>query len=126
MTDITALLTGEVQSYDLSKWEGELGGKQITLYARPLSPFDVDRVLKKHPDFLTTMSPSAMVELICRNAVDAAGNNVFVLNVHRPIMERFKVALIAEIFAALFGDAFEEDSFNLDEMAKNSKETKSD
>lgn len=124
--DITQLLTNEIQSYELNEWSGTLGGEALTLYAKPLSPYDVDQVLKKHPDFLTTMSPGAMADLICRKAVDENGKNVFILNQHRPILERLKVDIVAEIFAALFGDAFEEDSFDLDEMVKNSKRTKSD
>ncbi len=118
--DMTDILKEEISSYELREWSGTLGGVETKLYSKPLSPFDVKIVRKKFPDFMSSPEPSAMVNIICRKALDKNDNKAFVLNKHAPLMERMKASIIAEIFSDLFGDDFEEGTFDEDGSEKNS------
>ncbi len=106
--DISALLKNEVSSYKSNQWTGLLGGQEVTLYAKPMSPADNARVLKKYPNFNNSMEFSGMVEYIIIKATDADGNRVF-SEKERPLLMRFDQTKIGEIFNALFGDQLDDD-----------------
>lgn len=106
--NIESLLKKEIASYGLNEWTGEIGGEEVTLYSKPLSPADNARVLKKYPNFNTSMEFAGMVEYIIIKAVDADGNRVFTEK-HRPFLSRFNQTKIGEIFNTLFGDQLDED-----------------
>jgi len=107
--DIESLLKAELASYGTSQWTGEIGGQEITLYAKPLSPADNSRVLRKFPNFNTTMEFGGMVEYIILKATDADGKRVFNES-HRVLLSRMSSDKVAEIFNGLFGDQLEDDS----------------
>jgi hypothetical protein len=127
--NIDSLVQGEANSYELRQWTGQLGpadGKEeVTLYSRPLSPADVAAVRRKFPDFMTQPEPAAMVDIICRKAVDEDENKVFILSKHGVHMRNWKASLIAEIFSALFADDFDEDH-DFEKQVGNSETTKTD
>lgn len=101
--DIHALLKDEVGSYSTNEWTGMIGNSEVTLRAKPLSPADNARVLRKYPDFNTSMNFAGMVEYIVIKAIDADGKPVF-REQHKPLLMRVSQDKIGEIFNALFGD----------------------
>lgn len=121
--DIERILKAEVASYQSSEWTGVLGGEEITLYARPLSPADVKTIRRKFPEFTTQPEPAAMVEAILLKAKDEHGNTVFKPK-HGAILNRCKTDVIGNIFEALFGDQFTaEDESEFQERVGNSEKT---
>lgn len=110
MTDIHKLIKNEIGSYERLVWSGEIGGENVTLYSKPLTPSDIAYVRKWHPDFTTQPSPSGMVELIIRKAELDDGTKPFSRGRDKPILERFTNRLIGEIFGALFADQFDEET----------------
>lgn len=117
----TQALKDEIASYDMREWTGKIGETDVTLYAKPLAPVDVERVLNKYPDFMQAPQPAAMVNLICNKVVTEDGKKAFVLGVDGPLLKQAKIALTTDIFNALFGDDFEEGSFDekVEESVKN-------
>ena len=112
--ELKELLKAEVAGYDAREWTGEIGGKEVKLYALPLSPADVERVRKKYPEFTTQPEPSAMVNVVCDKAYTTpdlqAGTKAFSINIHGRYFKQAKVELIGSIFQALFGDDFDDDT----------------
>jgi hypothetical protein len=126
MVDLNALLKAEIGSYDNNEWTGEIGGTEVTLYARPLTPKDVQMVRKKFPDFMEAPEPAAMVNIICSKALDENDNKAFIIGKDGPLLNNIKVSKIGEIFAGLFGDQFDDlddfgnDGDKLEGVKKNS------
>ena len=50
------------------EWGDETG--DFKLYCKPITCFDLNQLQKKHPDFLTNTTISAMVDLIIMKALD--------------------------------------------------------
>lgn len=110
-TDWEKLIESEAGSYGLAEWTGTLGGQEVTLYSKPVTSADITRIQKKgYPDFPNVITPSAMVEMICLKATDAAGQkplrNVKII---KRMQELLRPAKISEIASALFEDALEID-----------------
>ena len=106
--DIGELLKAESGSYDNGEWTGLIGGEEVTLYARPLSPADETRITKKFPNFMQNPGTAGMAYAIALKAVDEEGNRVFSPGKHLTLLNRLKMELIADIFGGLFGDQVEE------------------
>jgi len=106
--DIRALLKEEIASYEANEWTGEIAGQQITLYAKPMSPADNARVLRKYPNFNNTFEFGGMVEYLILKATDADGKRVF-SEQDRPLLMRLNQTKIGEMFNALFDDQVVED-----------------
>lgn len=110
MGRFTDALKTEVGSYGDREWEGKIGETELKLFAQPLSPADVEKVRRKYPDFMSQPEPAAMVNIICDKAKDEEGNKAFAVALDGPLMKRMKVSAIGEIFQALFGDDFDDDT----------------
>lgn len=121
--DFNELLKEEVAGYERNVWEGELGGKQVKLYAKPLSPKDVSNILKYDKEFTSRPSPEGFVRAIILKATDEDGKRVFNHD-SLPLLRQFEVAKIGDIFAELFGGQFEES--DLEEIEGNSETTEQD
>lgn len=109
--DITALIKAEVGAYseNRGKWVGKIGGAEITLYSRPISPADHNFLRQKgFSDFLMTLPMGAMVELIIRKAEDESGQKVFNRGSHLVPMLEMNHSLIGSMFGELFRDGVAE------------------
>jgi len=117
--NIESLLKKELASYGLNEWVGEVGGEEVTLYAKPLSPADNARVTRKFPNFNNTMEFAGMVEYIVIKAVDSEGNKVFSEKT-KPLLMRLNQTKVGEIFNALFADQLDENESDHEDKVGNS------
>jgi hypothetical protein len=77
-------------------------GKALDLYASTLTCHDVDRLQKKHKDFLTNMTIEGMVDLIILKAENADGERLFSLE-DKPHLMREPVILVSRVAGEVFG-----------------------
>lgn len=85
--------------FDVDEWGEE--GEPTRLYFNEVSARDIEKVSRKHPNFTTNTSLSAMVDLIVLKAQDEAGDAVFTVE-DKPVLMGESSLIIAEIFAAIF------------------------
>jgi hypothetical protein len=91
---------------DVNEW-GE-DGQPLRLYFTTVTARDVEKVQRKHPEFLDRASLAAMVEMIIEKAQDEAGDRAFTLE-DKPILMGETVNVIAKVFAAIFSATSIED-----------------
>jgi len=75
----------------------------VLLYVGAITAGDMDKLQRKHKDFLNNMTIAGMIDLIIAKAEDADGNRVFTLE-DKPVLMREPVNLIADIAGKMFGD----------------------
>ncbi len=88
---------------EVEEW-GE-ADQPLRLFFGPVTARDIEKVQRKHPNFLTNTTMGAMVEMIIAKCEDEAGEKAFTLE--------DKVVLMGEpinVIAKLFGDVFASDS----------------
>lgn len=119
--DFSELLKDEAALYTDNEWNGKLGGKDVTIYARPLTPVDIKVISRKDPTFIQTPTFGGMITAIIRKAHDGEGKPIFAEK-DRGLLQNIKATLIAEIFGDLFGDQFDDDT----DFEGNSIKTASD
>lgn len=64
-----------VREVVVPQWGDESG--DFKLYCRPITCNDLNRLQKKHPDFLNNTTIAAMVDLIVMKAEDEGGDKLF-------------------------------------------------
>ena len=89
------------------------GSEAAVIYASPLTAGDIDRIQKKHKDFLSNMSIAAMVDLIILKAETAEGEKAFTLE-DRPVLMRESLTVISDVAGQMFGEPE-----SIEEMEKN-------
>lgn len=95
---------------DVEEW-GE-GDQPLRLYFTEVSARDIEKVQRKHKDFLTSPSMSAMVEMIILKCEEENGDPAFTLE-DKPILLGETVNTIALVFGAVFNaDGVEEHEKN--------------
>ena len=95
---------------DVEEW-GE-GDQPLRLYFTEVSARDIEKVQRKHKDFLTSPSMSAMVEMIILKCEEENGDPAFTLE-DKPILLGETVNTIALVFGAVFNaDSVEEHEKN--------------
>lgn len=72
----------------------------LELYSGPLTCYDLDRIQKKHKDFLSTQSIEGMVDLIIMKAEDKAGERLFTLE-DKPHLMRESLAVVSRVSAEM-------------------------
>lgn len=77
-------------------------GKPLEIFAGVLTCYDVDRLQKKHKDFLANMSVEAMVDLIILKGENESGEKLFTLE-DKPALMREPVLLVTRIAGEIFG-----------------------
>lgn len=107
MVDFSALIREEAKSSKRTEWSGVLGGENVTLYAKQLTPADNEIVLRKYPDFNTSMNMAGMAMYIAVKAEDESGKKVFSVNRDLPVLKTLGQDKIGEIFSGLFRDQVE-------------------
>ncbi len=73
----------------------------LAIYVSPLTCADVDKLQRKHKDFLTSMSIAAMVDLIIQKAEDKEGEKLFTLE-DKPFLMREQITVVSTVAAQMF------------------------
>lgn len=125
MSDILELIQQEVSEYETREWKGKIAGTDIVMQAKPLTPADFTRVNKKYPNFMTNPEPAGMAYIIALKALKPDGNRMFGSGAE-VVIGRMDINKVGDIFSALFGQDFEDDSVDLETVEGNSETTSSD
>lgn len=85
---------------EVPEW-GE-GDDPLRLYFGPVTARDIEKVQRKHPNFLSNVTMSAMVETLILKCEDEKGEVAFTLE-DKPTLMGEPVGIISKVFAAVFG-----------------------
>lgn len=88
------------RTIDVPEW-GE-DNTPLLIYVSDVTAGDLDKLQRKHKDFLNNMTIAGMVDLIILKAEDADGNRMFTLEDKFTLMGE-PVNLIGDIAGKLFG-----------------------
>jgi len=86
----------------VQEWGDETG--DFKLYCKPITCFDLNQLQKKHPDFLTNTTISAMVDLIIMKALDDNGVRLFNGIEDRVELMAEETAVVSEIANQMFAE----------------------
>ena len=112
-------LRAEVSAHDDTEWSGTLGGQDVRLSSRPLTPADMTRIARQHPNFAQSPNMEGMVDLLVLKCNDDQGERAFDKG-DKPLLMRMGTNKIAEIFQALFSTQLvEDDDEAFEERVKN-------
>jgi hypothetical protein len=75
----------------------------LRLYCGPITAGDIDRLQRKHKNFLNDMTIAGMVDLIIHKAEMEDGAKAFTLE-DKPHLMRETVAVISEVAGQMFGE----------------------
>jgi len=75
----------------------------LIIYCGPITAGDIDKLQRKHKDFLNNMTITGMIDLIIAKAEDADGKRLFTLEDKMYLMKE-SVTLISDIAGKMFGD----------------------
>ena len=75
----------------------------LSMYVSAITAGDIDKLQRKHKDFLNNMTIAGMVDLIIAKAEDADGKRLFTLEDKFTLMAE-PVNLIAELAGKMFAD----------------------
>ena len=78
-------------------------GNALIIYCGPITAGDIDKLQRKHKDFLNNMTITGMIDLIIAKAEDADGKRLFTLEDKMYLMKE-SVTLISDIAGKMFGD----------------------
>ena len=76
-------------------------GEPMRIYAGPVTGQDMDKISRRHPDFLRNPTMEAQVDLIILKTEDEDGESCFTLE-DKMVMLSEPAALISTIFASVF------------------------
>jgi len=84
----------------------------LRLFFGPVTARDIEKVQRKHPNFLTSTTMGAMVEMIIAKCEDEAGEKAFTLE-DKPILMGEPIGVIAKLFGNVFAaDSIEDHEKN--------------
>jgi hypothetical protein len=102
--------TSSKRHIDVAEWGDE--GKPEKVYYGPLLAGELNRIQRKHPNFLNSTSFDAMVDLIILKAENGQGEKLFTLE-DKAVLMREEVSVISNVAAAFMsGDSVEEQEKN--------------
>jgi len=84
---------------EVAEWGEE--SEPLALYASFLNCGDIDRLQRKHPNFLNNPTIAGMIDLIILKAEDKEGEKLFTLE-DKPFLMREPVTLISTIAGQMF------------------------
>ena len=97
---IAANRNKERRVIEVPEWGGDA---PVLFYVGAITAGDMDKLQRKHKDFLNNMTIAGMIDLIIAKAEDKDGNRAFTLEDKMTLM-REPVNLIADIAGKMFGD----------------------
>lgn len=80
----------------------------LKLYFTDMTARDIERIQRKHKDFLSNPTLSAMVEAIILKCEDENGDKAFTLE-DKPVLMGETIGVIAKVFGAVLGAVDVED-----------------
>lgn len=92
----------EAREVTVPEWGDESG--DFKLYCRPITCNDLNRLQKKHPDFLNNTTIAAMVDLIVMKATDESGDKLFTAADDRIELMGEHTDVISNIANQMFAD----------------------
>lgn len=92
----------EARTVLVPEWGDDSGA--FKLFSRSITCYDLDKLQKKHPNFLTNTTIGAMVDLICMKAEDESGNKLFASAEDRIDLMGEETAVISEIANQMFAE----------------------
>ena len=98
------------QSIEVEEW-GE-DGTPLQLYFGPVTGRDIDRVQRKHNDFLTNPTMASMVDMIIIKAEDTEGEKLFTIE-DKQVLLGEPISTIGNVFGAVFN------ATSIEEQEKN-------
>lgn len=102
----------ETREVVVPEWGDESG--DFKLYCKPITCNDVNRLQKKHPDFLNNTTIAAMVDLIVMKALDEGGEKLFTAADDKMELMGEQTDVISSIANQMFADIQSEE-----DLAKN-------
>lgn len=102
-----AARTSQKRHIEVPQW-GEPGTPE-KVYFGPLLAGELNRIQRKHPNFLQSASFEAMVDLIILKAENGQGEKLFTLE-DKPVLMREEVAVISTVAAELMAGTSVEDA----------------
>jgi hypothetical protein len=99
------------KNIEVAEW-GEDESSPLIVYYGPFLAIEMDKVQRKHPNFLQNISLAGMVEIIVMKAEDKDGNKLFGLD-DKPVLMREPMSLITRIAGAMMS------SESIEEQEKN-------
>lgn len=85
---------------EVPEWGDETA---LQIWVSPLTCADVDKLQRKHKDFLQSMSIAAMVDLIIQKAEDKDGEKLFTLE-DKPFLMREQIGVVSRVAAEMFAN----------------------
>lgn len=101
-----AARTSQKRHIEVPQW-GEPGSPEKVFFG-PLLAGELNRIQRKHPNFLQSASFEAMVDLIVLKAENGQGEKLFTLE-DKPILMREEVGVISGVAAEMMTSASVED-----------------
>ena len=86
---------------EVSEWGDD--GAPLQIYVYPLTAGDINKIQKKHKNFLNDMTIEGMIDLIILKAGNADGERLFTLADKTHLMDE-PLPLISDIASQMFGD----------------------
>lgn len=86
---------------EVSEWGDD--GAPLHIYVYPLTAGDINKIQKKHKNFLNDMTIEGMIDLIILKAGNADGERLFTLADKTHLMDE-PLPLISDIASQMFGD----------------------
>ena len=108
---IAARQDADRRTLEVAEW-GEDDSSPLVVYYGPFLAIEMDRVQRKHPNFLNSMTMAGMVEIILMKAEDKDGAKLFTLE-DKPTLMREPLTLITRIAGAMMS------SESVEEQEKN-------
>ena len=91
----------EVQRNVIEVPEWGEGDIPLRLYAGPVTARDLEKIQRKHKDFLSNVTMGAMVEMIILKCEDEKGDLAFTLE-DKPILMGETLQIITKVFSQVF------------------------
>jgi hypothetical protein len=108
---IAARRVKEKRTIEIPEW-GE-DNVPLILYTTAITAGDINKLQRKHKNFLNDMTVDGMIDLIIMKAETKDGNKAFTLE-DKPFLMREEVNIIATLSAKMFGDVV-----SVEEQEKN-------
>lgn len=104
---LAARQEAERSKIEVAEW-GEDENTPLIVYYGPFLAIDMDKIQRKHKDFLSNVTFAGMVDVIIMKAEDENGEKLFTLE-DKPVLMREKTNTIARIAGAFMTSESVED-----------------
>jgi hypothetical protein len=101
MGQFISALREHVATPDRNSVKVKIGAQEVSLYATPLTGTDLDRLMKRHPNFASAPTVTATVDLLIAKCQTEAGDLAFDL-ADKPLLLKMPLEWINGVRAKLF------------------------